>query len=212
MAIINFDATNVSTEFAIQAVPAGWYNVMIDESEMKPTKDGANFYLKLRLSILDGEYAGQKIFDNLNLKNANPVAQEIAYKKLSAYAHACGVLHVQDSQQLHNIPFKVNITLKKDPSGQYADQNNVTGIKRMDAARPQAAAQPVIPPPAAPQTQFPNSQPAATATAPVGSITNPASSAPFNPNTAPAQPWDAPAQPSTAPAEPAQGELPPWLQ
>ena len=112
MAQLNFGASQVAPDTGTpDAVPAGLYSVLIDESEVKPTKDGNGAYLQLRLNIIDGEYAGRKIFDRLNIQNQNQVAQDIAYKRLSAIAHSVGVLHVQDSQQLHNIPLKVKVAV-----------------------------------------------------------------------------------------------------
>lgn len=132
MAQLNFDATQVAPDLGFETVPAGWYNAMIDESEMKPTKDGSGAYLQARFNIIDGQYANRKIYMRLNLKNTNPVAQEIAYKQLSAIAHAVGVLHVQDSSQLHGLPMKIKVKLRKDTSGQYEDSNEISSIKNIN--------------------------------------------------------------------------------
>ena len=95
-AILNFDATTVAPDTGGgDPVPAGWYNVMIDESEMKPTKAEGGLRLSLRFTIMDGQYANRKVFTGLNLKNANPVAQEIAYKQLSAICHAVGIISLR---------------------------------------------------------------------------------------------------------------------
>ena len=132
MAQLNFDATQVAPDLGFETVPAGWYNAMIDESEMKPTKDGSGAYLQTRFNIIDGQYANRKIYMRLNLRNTNPVAQEIAYKQLSAIAHAVGVLHVQDSSQLHGLPMKIKVKLRKDTSGQYEDSNEISSIKNIN--------------------------------------------------------------------------------
>ena len=132
MAQLNFDATQVAPDLGFETVPAGWYNAMIDESEMKPTKDGSGAYLQTRFNIIDGQYANRKIYMRLNLRNTNPVAQEIAYKQLSAIAHAVGVLHVQDSSQLHGLPMKIKVKLRKDTSGQYEDSNEISTIKNIN--------------------------------------------------------------------------------
>ena len=132
MAQLNFDATQVAPEMGFETVPAGWYNAMIDESEIKPTKDGSGAYLQTRFNIIDGQYANRKIYMRLNLRNTNPVAQEIAYKQLSAIAHAVGVLHVQDSSQLHGLPMKIKVKLRKDTSGQYEDSNEISSIKNIN--------------------------------------------------------------------------------
>lgn len=132
MAELNFDATTVQPDSGYDVVPAGWYNALIDESELKPTKDGSGAYLQVRYNIIDGQFANRKIFSRLNIRNSNPVAQEIAYKQLSAIAHAVGVMHVQDSSQLHGIPMKIKVKVRKDPNGQYDDANEVSVVKNIN--------------------------------------------------------------------------------
>jgi hypothetical protein len=129
MAQLNFDATQVQPQAALEAIPAGWYNAMVVESGMKATSGGEGSYLELVLKIVDGQYAGNKLFDRLNLDNKNPTAVEVAYRRLSSYCHATGVLRVQDSQQLHGIPVKVKVSVRIDNTGQYEPSNDVKAIK-----------------------------------------------------------------------------------
>ena len=187
MASLNFDATTVQPDTGFELLPAGWYNAMIDESAINPTKDGVGAYLQLRFSVIDGQYQGRKVFARLNIRNANQTAQDIAYKQLSAIAHSVGVLQVQDSSQLHGIPLKIRVRIRKDPSGQYEDQNEINGYKNInEAVQGQAAA-------------FVPAAPAIPAA--------PAGFAPAMPQAAPAfaqpaapQPWAQPAAPLAQPA------------
>lgn len=126
MAQLNFNANEVAPDTGSgDPVPEGWYTVQIDESDIKPTKDNASTggaFLQVRFSVMGGQHNGRKLFSRFNIRNANPVAQEIGYKQLSAVAHAVGVLMVQDSQQLHGIPLKVRVKVragqqKKDMGG-----------------------------------------------------------------------------------------------
>lgn len=232
MAQLNFDARTVAPDSGQQdPVPAGWYNVVIDKSEMKPTKDGTGMRLELQFKIIDGQFTNRKIFEGLNLQNANPVAQEIAYKQLSAIAHAVKVLLVEDSSQLHNIPMKVKVKLKA-ATGQYEAGNSIVAYKDINevvAATPVATA-PVAPaafgaappPPAAfapPAAAAPAAwappaaaQPWAGATAPVAApapaVAAPAWAAGLGAAPAPAPVAAAPA-PALAPA-PGAGITPPW--
>lgn len=209
MAQLNFDATQVAPDLGFETVPAGWYNAMIDESEMKPTKDGSGAYLQTRFNIIDGQYANRKIYMRLNLRNTNPVAQEIAYKQLSAIAHAVGVLHVQDSSQLHGLPMKIKVKLRKDTSGQYEDSNEISSIKNINEQVDMGSQA------AAPAGGFGG--------APAGGMP-PGFGAPqggFAPQAAPQQapaqqPWQQPAQqpepqPQQAPAQAAPAQQP-WQQ
>jgi hypothetical protein len=132
MAQLNFDATAVTPSTGVaEAVPAGWYNVAMDESSMKPTKNADGFYLEARFNILDGQYVGRKLFIRLNVRNANPIAQEIAYKDLSAICHATGVLQVADSTQLHGRPLKVKVKVRK-ATDEYEASNDITAYKNIN--------------------------------------------------------------------------------
>lgn len=202
MATLNFDATQVEPNAPMEAIPADWYNFTIVESEMKPTKDGEGSYLTLQLKVMDGQYAGRVVFDRLNLNNKNPVAVEIAYRQLSAYCHATGVVQVADSQQLHGIPFKAKISVRTDPSGQYEPSNEVKAVKHINdgggaPAPQQAALQGFRQPAAQPAPQ------AAPAPAP----------APAAPPTG-TPPWAGPPVPAPAPAptQPAAAGAPPWAK
>lgn len=131
MAQLNFDATQVEPDTGFDTVPAGWYNVMMDESDLKPTKDGAGTYLQARFNVMDGQYRGRKLFARLNIRNSNAQAQEIALRQLSAIGHAVGVLHIQDSQQLHGLPLKVKVKIRKGDDN-YEDQNEIISYKNIN--------------------------------------------------------------------------------
>lgn len=188
MATLNFDANAIQPDTSFDPIPAGWYNAIIDESEMKPTRDGSGAYLALRFNIIDGQYAGRKVFTRLNLRNQNPVAQDIAQKQLSSICHAVNVLNVQDSSQLHALPLQIRVKVTNDPTGQYEPSNEISGYKAIAAANGQGAAAPVAPvAPAAPVA------PVQPQTAPAGGTWQP----PANSQ----QQWAQPAQP--APVAPA---------
>lgn len=214
MTQLNFDASTVSPDMGLDAFPAGWYNAAMDSSEMKPTKDGSGAYLECGFKILDGQYANRKVFARLNLRNANQVAVEIAYKELSAICHATGRLKVTDSTELHGIPMKIKVKVRKDPTGEYEDSNEITNYKNINDPTAGATAAPGAP-------AVPAAAPAAAPATPAGFAPPPAAAAPAAP-VAPAapQPWSqppaaagapaAPAAPSAAP--PATEGAPPWQQ
>ena len=138
MALLNFDATNVPQNQALDPLPSGWYNAQIVESEIKPTKDGGGAFLALTLEVMDGPFAKRKLFDRLNLQNRNAVAVEIAYKTLSAICHSVNVIQCQDSQQLHGRPMQVKISLRAattNEAGQsFKATNEVKGYKALENA------------------------------------------------------------------------------
>lgn len=220
MATLNFDARQVAPSEALEPIPAGWYNAKIVESEMKPTKQGDGAYLSLTLQIIDGQYAGRKIFDLLNLQNPNPVAVEIAYKTLSAICHATGVIQCADSQQLHNLPLLVKISVRPPKDG-YEAQNDVKGYKAIGSQPGVPAGPPSWQPPAGPPpgqwapppgaTPSPAGPPPAW-TPPAGPPGSPWPGATAAP-TAGQPPAAAPATPPAAPiGQPPGAPTPPWAQ
>jgi hypothetical protein len=134
MAILQFDASKVAPATGqLDPVPTGWYIAMMDQSELKPTKDGLGSYLECRFSLLDGVHKDRKMYSRLNIKNTNPVAVEIAYKELSAIAHAVGVIQVNDSAELHNKPMKIRVKLRPaSADGQYEANNEVVAYRSVN--------------------------------------------------------------------------------
>lgn len=130
MAFINFNASGVDTTSQYAALPAGDYEAMVTASQQKTTKDGSGSYLELTIEIQGGQFGGRKIWDRLNLQNKNPKAVEIAQKQLAQLCHATGVLQVNDSEQLHNIPVVMKLSCKHDDySGEM--RNEVKGYKAL---------------------------------------------------------------------------------
>lgn len=133
MAALNFDARTVQPDQKPDPVPGGWYNLAVVASEQKPSgKNPNDSYIAMTVKILDGQYAGRQVFDNVNLYNSNPVASEIAWKRMSAYCHATGVIQMTDTQQLHGIPFKGRLSVKTDSTGQYDPSNELKALKHIN--------------------------------------------------------------------------------
>lgn len=128
----NVNLDGVDPNVALDAIPAGWYNVQIIGSEMKPTKDTTGQYLELTMSIIDGEHVGRKLFDRLNLVNSNPTAVEIAYKTLKAIYNAVGVARVNSSDELHGKPIKVKVKLRP-ATAEYSATNEVQGYDNIQS-------------------------------------------------------------------------------
>jgi len=233
----NFDASQVEPSTAPEAIPAGWYPAYIKESEMKATANGAGEFLQLTMEIFNSPYAKALIFDRLNLKNANPVAVEIAYRTLSAICHATGKIQIQDSAQLHNSPFEVKVSLRPAGTGNdgkfHEASNEVKGYRKFGAsgqaaptsaavAIPQSYTPPAAPtfqPPAAPTFQPPAAvvpvytQPPVEQN-PVPEVQQPWTSGANAPQQQPA-PWTPPPAQGVAESQPAapavnQDDIPPW--
>ena len=154
MTQVNFDATTVEPLKGREAIPEDWYTVVISASPAVENKSKTGGFLEVTMKVTEGNYANKEIVDRLNLYHPNPVTVEIAHRKLSSYCHATGVMQIQDTQQLHGVPFKVKLGIEPG-EGQYGPQNVVAIVKSLKemaetpqagAAQPSGAAQTFTPP------------------------------------------------------------------
>ena len=140
MAELNYKVDEKDTEQSFDPVPAGEYLVIIENSDFMENKQATGQMLKLTYQIIDGPFKGRKLFNNLNLVNTSKQAEQIARQTLNSIGVACGVLHIKDSAQLHNIPIKVDVGVKDDAT--YGLQNRIKKHKALDGAAPAVAAPP----------------------------------------------------------------------
>jgi hypothetical protein len=143
-----FDATTVEPNSGYEVLPPGNYLLQIVQSEMRSTRDGSGQYLFLELDVLDGQYAGRKLFDRIHLVNANPEAVQIAQRTLSSICRAAGKMQVNNSEQLHFIPMRASVRVRP-PKGNYGESNTIRYLPREAAevvaaptTRPVATASP----------------------------------------------------------------------
>jgi hypothetical protein len=136
-----FDATQVEPQGDYQPIPPGEYKVHIIASEMVANSAQTGHMLKLEIEILEGDQAGRKLFDRLNLDNPNAQAVEIAQRTLSAICHAVGKLSVQDSEELHSIPMVavVKVDPPRSANGKdYGPSNSIKTYKAITSSAPAA--------------------------------------------------------------------------
>ncbi len=100
--LYGFDASKVEPSGPRGAVPKGEYQVIIVKTEKEPTSTGDNHLLKVELQVVEGEFTGSKMWDNLNLWNKSETAQKIAQGTLSSICRAVNVLTPRSSEELHN--------------------------------------------------------------------------------------------------------------
>ena len=80
MATIDFDPTayEAPAQRSFEPLPVGDYPAIVTSSEIKDTKAGDGQYIELTLQITDGEYAGRRIWERLNVHNKNKQTEDIA--------------------------------------------------------------------------------------------------------------------------------------
>lgn len=120
---INHDSGQWEENTGFEPIPAGEYKAVITASEMKPTKKGDGEYLELTLQIIEGKYENRNQWDRLNLKNPNEQAVQIARGTLSSICKAVGKSAVKNSEELHNIPLLIKVTIQ--PRSDNGEPSNV---------------------------------------------------------------------------------------
>ncbi len=124
MDLNGFNALEIEPATSYEPLPADWYKVVITDTEEKPTKAQTGSYLQLTIEVIEGNHAGRKVFDRLNLKNPNSVAVEIAQRSLSSICRAIGVNSPRDSMELQDKPLMVKLAVKA-ADGQYGASNDI---------------------------------------------------------------------------------------
>ena len=125
-----------------EPLPAGWYTATISQSELKATKAGNGQYIKLRYDITGPSHQGRVVFGNLNIKNANPKAEEIGRQQLGDIMRAIGLAKVTDTDQLIGGQIAIKLEVKED--AQYGASNEVKGFKSVSGSAAPAAAIPQV--------------------------------------------------------------------
>lgn len=142
MAQLNFDATQVAPDAGRECVPEDWYDLQVTGSEIKATNGsaGPGAQLVLEVSVISGKFANRKMWQRFNINNPNAEAVRIGYAQLSAICHAVDVLQLAESQQLHGIPFKGKVKIRKGgvrpEGGNYDDQNEIAVYKHRTDPQP----------------------------------------------------------------------------
>jgi hypothetical protein len=192
-----FNAQQFDPSQSSGQLPVGRHPVVVDKSEVKATKAGDGGYLELTLKIIDGPQTGTTGAMRLNLYAQSQQASEIAHRQLSAICHAIGQFMINDSAQLHNHPFIVEVSPQKnDP--QYTEVKKILDINGNEPGKAPAPQQAIQQP--APQAQFaPAAQQAATFGNPTPSVQPAWGSSPA-PEAAPQPAWGQPAQQQMAPS------------
>ena len=124
MDLNGFNALEIEPATSYEPLPADWYKVVITDTEEKPTKAMTGSYLQLTIEVIEGQHAGRKVFDRLNLKNPNSVAVEIAQRSLSSICRSIGVNNPKDSIELRDKPLMVKLAVKP-ADGQYGASNDI---------------------------------------------------------------------------------------
>jgi len=134
MAQLQFNSAAVEPTEEFKPIPAGEYNFLVEEVELKPTKAGTGSYISLKLKVQGGQFNNRVVYDMITYTNPNPQAVEIGHRKLSALCRAVGIVQLSDTQQLVNRVTSAKVGIREDKTGQYEPQNDVKVYKSASAA------------------------------------------------------------------------------
>lgn len=152
-----FDVNELpQSESNYEPLPAGWYQAKINGAEIKTTKNGTGQYIAVRYDITGPSHQGRVVYGNLNIKNANPKAEEIGRQQLGELMRSIGLARVTDTDQLIGGDLQIKLAVKKDE--EYGDKNEIKGFKSINGSQP--------PMPASAPSQSAPSQPAAASAPP----------------------------------------------
>lgn len=149
MAQINFDASQVTPQASTGPLPAGTYLAHITESDVQPLKSGNGEGLKLTFEVIEGQFKGRRVWENLNIVHSNEETQRIAQSQLSALCHAVNVIKLMDTAALHFKPVKITVVVREAKDG-YKASNNIKGYESAGGVAVSAPA-PAVDEPAKPK-------------------------------------------------------------
>lgn len=140
MASLNeeFDASSVEASTnTYEPVPAGWYNVRVNDADLRTTRAGNGQYIAVRYDIVGPSHEGRVVWGNLNIKNPSSKAEEIGRQQLAELMGAIGLKKVSDTDQLIGGELSVKLAIRK--SDEYGDSNDVKGFKAISGSPAPAA-------------------------------------------------------------------------
>lgn len=94
-------------------LPKGTYAVIILDSLIRATKAGTGHYIELTMQVIEGQYAGRRYWERLNVSNPNKQAEDIALARLQSICQAVGVPNMTDTAELHDKPFSVTLDIDR---------------------------------------------------------------------------------------------------
>lgn len=125
-------------------LPEGHYLLIVEASEMKPTKAGTGTGINMKFQVVDGDHKGRGFFKWINYKNPNDTAQKIGRAELAMICRACNKPQPKDTMELHNIPFAAHVTVKPAKDGYDASNDIKKAVPKSELAsltgdKPEAA-------------------------------------------------------------------------
>lgn len=117
MAKLGFNVSEVPEDTRFSPLPKGQYKVMIVDDEEKTSSKGHE-YIVLTIEVIDGDFKGRKLWENLHLNCGNAVAVNIAMQTCKKIGEAIGNVNITDTKQMLDKPFLIEVATKPDDDGE----------------------------------------------------------------------------------------------
>jgi hypothetical protein len=119
MATLNHIVDETDQFEGFEPLPAGEYKVIIKDSDIMETANGAGTMVKLVYEVVgDPQYDGRTVFDYIIIRHdTSAKAVEIGNKKLNTIGALTGIKHIKDSAQLHGKTMSVLLTIQESDRG-----------------------------------------------------------------------------------------------
>ena len=129
MAVLNYQVPTehiqTTNENDFSPIPAGKYQVSIEEITINETRAGTGQYLRLKLRVAEGQpYSNRIVWTYINFQNTNPVAERIGQQKLNQLLLSCGLHVIQDTDELLNRVVLAQVVVREASNG-YEASNDV---------------------------------------------------------------------------------------
>ena len=132
---LNIDANVEESNGGFTVLPAGNYKVCLVGDELVDNKSGSGKILKLKLQVIEGQYAGEILKDNLNITNPSPVAQKIGQGTLKRICNICSApFPPQDTNSLMGKPMVITVQVEEFKSNNTGNMLKSNKIKKYDNA------------------------------------------------------------------------------
>lgn len=138
-------------------LPAGDYDVTVQDATIKTTNSGTGQYINLQCLVDGPTHVGRILFGILNIKNDSAKAEQIGRGQLGSILRALGIESLDDTDQLLGGPLNLKIIEKPavfetDSNGKqvqkYPPGNEIKGYKAQGGTPSAAPRAPVAAKPA----------------------------------------------------------------
>lgn len=135
---LNLDLTNTK-ENSFSPIPAGTYEVVVDECEVKETKSQTGEYINTKFKVVGGDHDDRVLWHMFNIKNDNAKAVEIGLGQLKSFMKCAGLtnFNLKDVNDLQGLHATAIVKIRVD---EYGEKNVISYFKPVgsDSVEPTA--------------------------------------------------------------------------